>query len=229
MGSFDFIPWLWLALTLVVYFGARAVYSVFPRWWTSPMLVTWAVCSGALIGFHASYHEYVRGTNWLMVVLGPATVAFALPIYEQRELIRRNWRILTFGIVAGCLISILSAWVIAWALALTPAQEASLFPRSITMPFAVAASKNLGGIPELTALLVAFSGLFGASVGEALLNFLPLRTVFARGAMFGMGAHGLGVAKACQIGREEGAVAGVIMIFAGIMNVAGATVVMMWK
>lgn len=223
------IPFLWLSFTLAVYFGARALYRRFARWWTSPLLVAWAVCCVVLIVSHAPYRGYAFGTNWLIAMLGPATVAFAWPIYEQRELIRRNWPILTAGVVSGCLISWVSAGMLAWALDFTPAQLATIIPRSITTPFAVVVSERLGGDQELTTLLVVFTGLFGASIGEILLTYLPIRTVFARGAMFGMGAHGIGTARACEIGYEEGAIAGVVMIFAGLLNVISVSLLMLGR
>ena len=211
----------WGALTVSVYTGARVINSRRVRWWTSPMLVTWAVCGTAVVALHATYQEYLSGTHWLIFLLGPATVAFAVPIHRHRTLIRRHWLMLTIGIVTGCALAVASSWLLAGLFDLSPELRASLLPRSITTPLAMSTSRTLGGLPELTASFTAITGLFGAAIGDLLLWCLPVRSVFARGAMYGLGAHGSGVAKAREIGEQEGAIAGLIMILAGLVTVLG--------
>ena len=95
----------------------------------------------------------------------------------------------------------------------------SLAPRSITTPLAMDVSKMVGGVPGLTAVFVMLTGVCGAMFGQLMLRWLPLRSGLARGAMFGMAAHGMGVAKAREIGDEEGAIAGLVMVMAGMLNV----------
>lgn len=214
----------WGAATLVIYSGARARHRRRPRWWTSPMLATWVLCGVLIVGLHSTYQEYLSGTRWLVSLLGPATVAFAIPIHRHRLLIRRHWAILSVGVVAGSLLAVASSWVLASLLDLPAELRASLLPRSITTPLAMTTSQQLGGLPGLTASFTAITGLFGAAVGDLLLVCLPLRSAFARGALFGMGAHGAGVAKAREIGEEEGAVAGLIMVLAGLFTVIGVAV-----
>jgi putative effector of murein hydrolase len=86
-------------------------------------------------------------------------------------------------------------------------------------------SDEIGGIPDLTAIFVVLTGVFGAVIGEILLARLPLRSALARGALFGVGAHGAGTAKAHQIGRVEGAVSGLVMVLVGLLNVLAAPLV----
>ncbi|PTX91562.1 LrgB family protein [Opitutus sp. ER46] len=216
-------PVLWAAVTLGIYAASRAAYARFRRWWLSPLLTTWVACGALLIVCHTSYHEYLRGTHWLVTLLGPATVAFAIPIYEQRATIVRHWPVLLAGVVAGSVIAVGVSWWLAGLFQFSPQVRASLLPRSITTPFAIEMSATVGGVPALTASFTAVTGLFGAAVGESLLVALPLRSAFARGASFGMAAHGAGVAKARELGAEEGAVAGLVMVIAGLLNVLGAT------
>jgi putative effector of murein hydrolase len=92
----------------------------------------------------------------------------------------------------------------------------------MSTPFAMTVSGDIGGVPNLTAVFVIFTGVFGAALGEAMLAILPLRSVLARGALFGMGAHAAGVAKAHEIGREEGSIAGLVMVLVGLLNVLAA-------
>lgn len=224
----DVMPLFWAAATIGFYLVARVIHGRLLRWWSSPMFLTWGLCLGLALLMHASYGEYIRGTHWIMVLLGPATVAFAVPIYEQRAIIRRYWPILAAGVAVGSAIAVGSAWVLASLLDLSPILRLSVIPRSVTTPFALAFSHDIGGVPELTATCVVLTGLFGSAIGEMLMKLLPLSSSFARGALFGMGAHGSGVAKAREVGKEEGTVAGLVMILAGLVSVGIAPVMAHW-
>ncbi|KAF0094281.1 MAG: LrgB family protein [Puniceicoccaceae bacterium 5H] len=215
----------WCACTLGIYLASRRLHRSQGRWWSSPLLVTWVGCGLLIVTAHASYREYLSGTHWLVWLLGPATVAFAIPMHRHRALIRRHWLLMCVGVTAGSILAVSSSWLLASAFHLSPELRASLLPRSVTTPLAMDASARLGGVPELTAVFTALTGLFGAAVGESLLHILPVRSPLARGALFGMGAHGAGVAKALEIGQEEGAVASLIMIFAGQVAVIAAVIV----
>lgn len=214
----------WAAITLVIYIASIRINKRFACRWASPLLLTWLGCAVLLIALHANYKDYLSGTHWLIVLLGPATMAFAVPIHENRDIIRKHWFILFLGTLVGSGIAILSAVILAWAFKLSPEITASLLPRSITTPFAVSISQGLGGVPELTAAFTAITGILGAMIGELLLAWLPLRSSFAKGALLGMGAHAAGVAKARELGKEEGIVAGLIMVFAGLLNLLGVLV-----
>lgn len=218
----------WMAATVGIYLASRAVNRRHARWWTSPLLVTWSLCFGLAYLLGAGYDEYSRGTHWLVTLLGPATVGFALPVYERRALIRRHKLSLSVGVVSGCAIAIGTSWLLAGVLDIDPALRLSLLSRSVSTPFSLAFAGDVGGIPELAAMCTVITGMFGAAVGDALLTWLPLRTSFARGAMFGMGAHGAGVARAYQTGSEEGMVAALVMILAGLASVFAAPLLAIW-
>lgn len=217
--SAELLPLFWAAVTLGFYALSCMLNRYLRQWWTSPLLVTWLGCLALALALHASYSDYIRGTHWIMVLLGPATMAFAMPIYEQRHIIRRHWPVLVIGVTVGSAIAVTSGWALATMFDLSSDLRLSLLPRSVTTPFAIAFSRDIGGVPELTATCVVVTGLFGATVGEVLIKLLPLRSSFARGALFGMGAHGSGVAKAREVGREEGTIAGLVMVLAGLASV----------
>ena len=215
----DLVPIAWCVFTLICYGLARAWHRRLGRWFSSPLLVTWALCFSLALILHADYRRYLQGTHWLLVLLGPATMAFALPIYEQRRLIRKYGGILVIGVLAGSAIAFASSWLLSWALGLSSQLQWSLLPRSVTTPFAMEFSRRVGGSPELTATCVVVTGLLGASLGELLVRWMPLRSGFARGALFGMGAHAVGTAKAREVGELEGSVAGLTMVLAGLLCV----------
>lgn len=215
----------WSLATIGFYLLTKAVYRRWPRWWLLPLAWTPALLIVAVLFLDTSYAEYIRGTQWLMALLGPAVVAFAVPIYQRRALIRRHWPLLVFGMVVGSATAVVSSWGFATLLGLDGELRLSLLPRSISTPFAMAVSSEIGGIPDLTAVFVVMTGILGAVLGDLLLTWLPLRSSIARGSLFGMGAHGAGTAKAYEVGAEEGAVAGLIMVLVGLLNVLLAPLV----
>jgi predicted murein hydrolase (TIGR00659 family) len=209
----------WLAATLVGYYLLKPVYRRHPRWWTSPLLTVPLLLILLGMVFGPNYPEYSRDTHWLVLMLGPATVAFALPIWRYRQLIRLHWPALLAGVVGGSAVAMTSAWGLATLCGLDDEVRRSLLPRSITTPLAMLVSADVGGVPELTALFVVITGVVGIALGEVLLKFLPLRSALARGALFGIGAHGAGTAKAYDVGAEEGTVSSLAMVLAGLLNV----------
>lgn len=213
---------LWSVVTIGLYWVSRRVYRRWPHWLLMPLGVAPLLIAGVMLALHASYRDYIGGTHWLVLVLGPVTVAFAIPIYEQRALLRRHWPVLLAGMVVGNVTAMLSSWGLATLVGLDGVLRLSLVPRSISTPFAVQVSRDIGGVPDLTAVFVVVTGIAGAAIGEMMLTRLPLGSALARGALFGAGAHGAGTARAHQIGATEGAVAGLVMMLIGLSNVLAA-------
>ena len=209
----------WAVATIGLYLLSRAVHRRHPRWWTAPLLLTLAMCFTLAAALHASYGEYLGGTRWLLAMLGPATVAFALPIYRHLLMRLRHWPVMLAGVGTGAAIAFASSWALARLFGLSADLQLSLLPRSVTTPFALEFVHMVGGIPELTAASVVITGLLGAFLGEVLLVSLPIRSAMARGTLFGMGAHAIGTAKARQVGAIEGSVAGLTMVLAGLLSV----------
>lgn len=211
--------YFWPAATVLAYVLARWLYRRRPCLWTSTLVMVPALLLALAVYLHTGYSDYMLGSHWLTLMLGPVLVAFALPLYEQRALILRYWPILAAGIVVGSAIAGLSAWLLGSLLDLPADLKMSLLSRSVATPFAMSVASHVGGIPDLTAVFVIITGVLGASIGQWVRAWLPLRSSLARGALFGMGAHGAGTAKARELAAEEGAVAGLVMVMAGIFNV----------
>ncbi|MBV6670067.1 LrgB family protein [Xanthomonas euvesicatoria pv. alangii] len=222
--TIDKVPLIlwWSALTIGLYLLAIKIYRRLPRWWLMPIVVVPVPLVAVLLAMGQGYSEYIGGTHWLMLMLGPATVAFAVPIYQQRALIVRYWPVLLIGMLVGTLASTVSSWALAKMVGLDPSIALSLIPRSITTPFAMAASASIGGIPELTAVFVAVTGIGGVVIGDILLARFHFASAVASGAVYGLGAHAAGTARANQIGPTEGAIAGLMMVLVGVMNVVAA-------
>ncbi|MFK4442134.1 putative murein hydrolase (TIGR00659 family) [Caballeronia udeis] len=206
-------------LTVVLYFVSKRLYARFPLPWLTPMLTVPVALVAMVLCARIPYPVYFADTRWLMWLLGPATVAFAVPIFEYRQLLRKHWLSLSVGVTVGILVAVGGSLILAKLLHLSPELQRSLATRSVSTPFALAVSDKLHAPKDLTALFVIATGVVGMLFGEIVLAFVPLRSRLARGALFGAAAHGVGTAKARELGSEEGVVASLTMMIAGVIMV----------
>lgn len=214
----------WSVLTIGLYLVAKRIYRRWHQWWQMPLAMAPALLIAVVLYFRVSYQDYYHATSWLVALLGPATVAFAVPIYEHRALIRRYWPLLVIGMLAGSATAVLTGWAFSSLLGIDGSLRLSLLPRSISTPFAMNVSRDIGGAADLTAIFVIITGLLGSLLGEFMMHRLPLRSALARGAMMGVAAHAAGTAKAHEVGAEEGTIAGLLMILVGMVNVVAASI-----
>jgi len=208
-----------LVLTVALYFASKALYARFRSPWLTPLLAVPAVLAAIVVVARIPYAVYFQDTRWLMWLLGPATVAFAVPIYEYRDLLKRHWISLTVGVTVGIVVAVGGSLALSKLLHLSPELQRSLMTRSVSTPFALAVSDKIHAPKDLTALFVIATGVCGMLFGELVLALVPLRTRLARGALFGAAAHGVGTAKARELGSEEGVVASLTMMIAGVVMV----------
>ncbi|HTH62460.1 MAG TPA: LrgB family protein [Paraburkholderia sp.] len=211
-------------LTVALYFASKKLYARYRSPWLTPLVAVPAVLAAIVLVLHIPYRVYFADTRWLMWLLGPATVAFAVPIYEYRDLMKRHWISLAVGVTVGIVVAISGSLALAKLLHLSPDLQRSLMTRSVSTPFALAVSDKIHAPRELTALFVIATGVCGMLFGELVLGLVPLRTRLARGALFGAAAHGVGTAKARELGSEEGVVASLTMMIAGVVMVLIAPV-----
>jgi putative effector of murein hydrolase len=224
----DLIAALCFVATVVVYLWAKRLHAAKRRMWRAPIVVAPLVLLGLMLVTGIPYSVYFAGTRWLMWLLGPTTVAFAVPIYQQRALIQRYPLSLTVGVVVGVALGVSTSWALARLFQLPPAVAHSLLTRSISTPFALSASHAFGGSSDLVVLFVIITGVIGMLVGEGMLSWLRVHSSIARGASLGASAHAVGTAKARELGHEEGAVSSLTMMFAGIVMVLLAPWLARW-
>ena len=198
MLSNEAIGVLSLLATVVCYAINKQLYRKYPSPFLMPILVT-------------------------PLVLIATTVAFALPLYEHRAMLRKHWLSITTGVMVASCVSISTTVWFAHAFGLDETLQKGLAVRSITTPFAIEAERVLGGPTDLAALFVVMTGIAGMLIGEVLLRVLPhVRSKLATGAILGGAAHGTGVAKARQFGDVQAVVASLVMMIAGAVNVLAA-------
>jgi predicted murein hydrolase (TIGR00659 family) len=205
-------PLLWLTLTLAAYIAAFTLYE---KSRFNPLVNPVAISVTAIVAILAAtgtpYATYFEGAQFVHFLLGPATVALAVPLFEQVPKLRRAWFALTVGLLVGVVVAMVSALAIAWLLGASTATIASLAAKSVTTPVAMGISEKIGGIPSLTAVIVVLTGIVAAALGRFVFDALGVRSHAVRGFAIGLAGHGQGVARAFIVSDEAGAFAGLAM------------------
>jgi predicted murein hydrolase (TIGR00659 family) len=213
-------PLLHLTLTLLAYLlgdwifrrsGKKALFN--------PVLTSVLVLMAILFATGTDYQTYFAGAQFVHFMLGPATVALAVPLYRNLPLIRLLWLPILVSIFTGALVSTTSVVVVAQWLGAPKQTLVSLAPKSVTAPVAMGISEKVGGLPSLTAALVVLTGVLGAVIGTAVLASVRVRDDRARGLALGVTSHGIGTARAFQINDLAGSFSALAM---GLMALVSA-------
>ena len=206
------LPITWVLATLTVYSLAvelqrRAHYTP----WLHPVGVSTATLIAILKLVGIDYETYFSGARIINALLGPATVALAIPIVHQIRIIRRHWVRFCLGSLLGSGISITIAMGLTAALGASRSTVLSISTKSVTMPIALALAEQFGGHAPMAAALIMLTGIFGALTTQAVLIRLRLYAPCAHGFTLGVLAHGIGTARGMQVGAKDGAFAGLGM------------------
>jgi len=177
----------------------------------NPVLIAAMLLVGLLVVSGVEYQTYFEGAQFVHFLLGPATVALAVPLVRQWQRLRASGPALVAALVAGSAFAAGSAVAIGWALGADQAVLATLAPKATTTPVAMGIAEQIGGIPSLAAVVVILSGIAGASLGPAVLTLLRVRDWRARGFAVGLAAHGIGTARALSVNETAGAFAALAM------------------
>lgn len=205
-------PLLWLTATLVAYLIGVVLFDKARRNpMVQPVAVAVVLLVAVLIVSDTAYDSYFDGAQFVHFLLGPATVALAVPLYAQWSRVKRSVLPMAAALVAGSLTAVTSAISVAVLLGASRESVMSLAPKSVTTPIAMGIAEKFGGLPSLTAVLVIVTGIIGAMTATPLLNLIGLKDYAARGFAVGLAAHGIGTARAFQVSELAGAFAGIAM------------------
>jgi predicted murein hydrolase (TIGR00659 family) len=205
-------PLLWLTVTLCVWVLADGLAARTGRHpLANPVLLSILVVALVLGITRTPYAVYFEGAQFVHFLLGPATVALAVPLFRARARVRRTLLPIGAALLAGSLTAILSAVGVGMALGLPHEALVALAPKSATAPVAMGVAEALGGDPALTAVLVILTGILGAIVVTPLMNRLGIRDYAARGFAVGLASHGIGTARAFSVDSLAGTFAGIAM------------------
>lgn len=211
-------PLLGLTVTLCAYCIAHALYE---RSGGNPLLnpvvVAVTIVILLLLLSDTSYSVYFEGAQFVHFLLGPATVALAVPLVQQFERVRALWIPVSIALVFGVVFGSSSAVWLARILGADVLTQLSLAPKSVTAPVAMGIAEKIGGLPSLTAVLVVTTGVIGAVFGPRLLDAFGLTNSSVRGVAVGVTAHGIGTARAFQESRTTGAFSGLAMAISTVL------------
>ncbi|MHA8113205.1 CidB/LrgB family autolysis modulator [Kosakonia cowanii] len=210
--------WWSLPLTLAVFFAARKLAARFKLALLNPLLIAMVVIIPLLLLTGTPYDHYFQGSKVLNDLLQPAVVALAFPLYEQLHQIRARWKSIITICFIGSLVAMISGTLIALLMGATPEIAASILPKSVTTPIAMAVGGSIGGIPAISAVCVIFVGVLGAVFGHTLLNLMRIKTKSARGLAMGTASHALGTARCAELDYQEGAFSSLALVICGIIT-----------
>lgn len=205
-------PLFGLTLTLTCYLLALQIYR---KGRGNPLLTPVATSIVMIIAILSvmdiPYDSYFSGAQFIHFLLGPATVALAIPLFYQLSKLKKIWLPMTVAVICGITVSGFSAYFIARALGASTETILSMIPKSVTAPVAMGISEQINGLPTLTAVFVVITGVLGAIMGVWLFKLFKINDDNIKGVAMGVTAHGLGTATSLQINQQMGAFAGLAM------------------
>lgn len=185
----------------------------------NPLLISIALIIVFLLAFHIKYNVYESGAQCLSYFLTPATVALAVPLYEQIEPLKKNWKAIVAGILSGALTSALCVLAVALIFQLDHKQYVTLLPKSITTAIGMGLSEELGGIVTITVAVIVVTGVIGNIFAESICKLFHITDPVAKGIGIGSASHAMGTAKAMEMGEIEGAMSSLSIAVSGLLTV----------
>lgn len=222
-------PLLWLTATLVAYVIADSMSAALNRHpAANPVLISVVLVSAVLVATGTAFPTYFAGAQFVHFLLGPATVALAVPLVRHLPQVKRAIVPMLAALFAGSAAAIVSAVMLAQWLGLDRANVLALAPKSSTAPIAMGIAETIGADPALTAVLTISTGITGAIVVTPLMNALRLKNYAARGFAAGLAAHGIGTARAFQVNPLAGTFAGVALGLNGLLTAILVPLLLPW-
>ncbi|MFN4062709.1 LrgB family protein [Azoarcus communis] len=222
-------PLLGLTLTLLAYQAACWIHKrLGGHPLANPVLISVALLAAILLLTDTPYATYFDGAQFVHFLLGPATVALAIPLYAQWPRLKAMAGPLLASLIAGSLTAALSAYAIGAMLGASRESLMSLAPKSVTTPIAMGVAERLGGLPSLTAVLVIITGILGAVGARYLYQWLRIEDHAVRGFAIGIASHGIGTARAFQVSEQAGAFAALAMGLNGLLTAVSLPWILPW-
>lgn len=219
-------PLLWFVFTIISYKLAENLreYKFLKKF--PPTCFAAITVILLLKSFSVNYADYNKGAHFISYLLGPATIAFALPLIKNLHILKQNWKIISAGVVVATITGIISVLGIAKLFSITKPIILSIIPKSVTTPIAVDISKSIGGIPELTACIVIITGLIGALFGHRILKLIKVKNHISIGLAIGASSHVLGTSKCFEKNELQAAIGSIALILVGILTAIFAPIIL---
>lgn len=211
---------VYIILTLAAYIAIRRLYLKYTHPLLNVVVLSAALVIAVLVAGGIPYESYVPAKDIMTILLGPATVGLALPLYRYRYLLRQYAAAIVSSVAVGSLLAMFLAGFIAKLGGLPEDVVMSILPKGVSIPFAIEVAKMYDGIPALAAAFVVATGTLGSLVGTWALTFFGIQNPMARGLALGTVSHAQGTAAAMMEGEQQGAMGGLALILAGILTAA---------
>lgn len=212
-------PLFWIVLTITVFmFSCWLNRKLGGLSLLHPVLISMAILITLLLLTGTDYETYFDGAQFIHFLLGPATVALAIPLYDYFDRIRRIWLPILIATLSGALVAVVSATGIAWLMGGEPRTILTLAPKSVTSPIAIGIVEKIGGYPSMAAGLVLITGMLGCVMAPWIFRLMRIDNDIARGFTLGLSAHGFGTAYAFGLSSLAGAFAGLAMAVTGLVT-----------
>lgn len=213
-----------VALSIISYLIGVALKKKFNLGIFNPLLISIVISIIVLFIGKIDYNTYSEGAKYLSWLLTPATVCLAIPLYEEFELLKQNYRAVLFGLLAGTVTSLTTVFVLSKLCGLSHEEYVTLLPKSITTAIGMGVSEELGGYVTITVAVIIITGVLGNMFGELVCKLFRITEPISKGLAFGASSHAIGTAKAIEIGEVEGAMSGLAIAVSGILTVALSSV-----
>ena len=215
-------------LGVLLSIGAYAIGMLLKRktGWSilNPLLVSIVLIIAFLLVTGLPYQTYSKGADIISYMLTPATICLAVPLYQQVELLKKNYKAVLAGILSGVISSMITILVLALLFGFDHASYVTFLPKSITTAIGMGVSQELGGYVSVTVVVIVLTGVIGNVIADRVLGFLHIEEPIAKGVAIGSASHAIGTARAMEMGQVEGAMSGLSIVVSGIMTVLVATV-----
>lgn len=190
----------------------------------NPLLISIILAIAILVVFKVDYTTYYEGAKYISYLLTPATICLAVPLYEQLELLKKNWKAIFAGILSGVLASMGTILIMALIFHLTHEEYVTFLPKSITTAIGMGVSEELGGYVSITVAVIIITGVIGNMCAESVCRIFKITDSVARGIGIGTASHAIGTARAMEMGEVEGAMSSLSIVVSGILTVIGASI-----
>ncbi|WP_034171304.1 LrgB family protein [Acinetobacter sp. YZS-X1-1] len=215
----EFWGLFYLVWTILCYFMAKRFFVRTQKIYLSPIIVVPVLSIMLIFLLQHKFQDYYSYTQYLVAMLGPITVVFAIPVFRYRRMIQQHFKVLMLSSSLAMLVGIFSSWFLASLMNFDDIVKNSLLARSISIPFALILTEKVGGSISLIPLFTVITGLVGMLLGDVLLLWMRCKNKIASGAALGNAAHAMGIARARQRHELEGVIASLSMIISGIIMV----------
>ena len=213
-----------VALSFVAYGIGMMLQKKFRLAVFNPLLISVILIMIFLNISKIDYKVYQDGADVISYFLTPATVCLAIPLYEQMELLKKNFKAIMIGIFSGVLTSLVSVLAMSVFFRLNHKEYTTLLPKSITTAIGMGVSEELGGYVTLTVAIIIITGILGSILAESACKIFHITEPIAKGVAIGTASHAIGTSKAMEMGETEGAISGLSIAVAGLLTVVGASV-----